>query len=157
MSKSIEDTFAAHVKDHGVDNHIDTRSICHTIARRLATKFPDWAHFPECHFRDDPRAKRWNPFKRVIVIWAVEHNDAIKDREEEELAAQFAQVGIEEGEEEVEEDDLASKDTLDFSHLKDDQANLENGPVDPKITLANLEPAHSYGTRANMLLAAHCQ
>ena len=79
-----------------MDNKINTRTICFIIARRLVARHYEWAHFPDCHFRDDPDAKRWVPFQKVVRLLALDHNDAIKDRQDEELARHFAGVGIEE-------------------------------------------------------------
>ena len=49
----MDDAYAATVKDHGLDNLMDTRSIPYIVAKRLEAMNYDWAHFPECLFRDD--------------------------------------------------------------------------------------------------------
>jgi hypothetical protein len=125
------------------------------IARRLRGQNWDWAHFPDCHFRDDPQARRWTPFQRVVRLMALSHNEAIEEREEQALAAQFAQVGIEEGEAELVEDDLVSQDTLDFSHLKDDQPDEETGEAEQEAMCVHHGQADSESTVANLAHASY--
>jgi len=76
----MDEAFAATVKDHGLDNPFETRFIPYIVARRLEASNYDWAHFPECLFRDDPTAKRWAPFQRVLKLKALNHNEAILNR-----------------------------------------------------------------------------
>lgn len=78
--KDMDDAYAATVKDHGLDNLMDTRSIPYIVAKRLEAMNYDWAHFPECLFRDDPTARRWAPFQKVLKLKALSHNEAILDR-----------------------------------------------------------------------------
>jgi len=152
----VDEAFAAYAKEHGADTPIKTRTICFIIARRLRDQNYDWAHFPDCHFRDDPHARRWNPFQRVVRLMALNHNEAIEEREEQALADQFAQVGIEEGEAELVEDDLVSEDTLDFSHLKDDQCDEEAGEAEQEAMCVHHGKADSESTVANLAHASYC-
>ena len=78
--KDMDDAYAATVKDHGLDNPMDTRSIPYIVAKRLEASNYDWAHFPDCHYRDHPHARRWAPFQKVLKLKAVAYNEAILNR-----------------------------------------------------------------------------